>query len=196
MAEETTTVISNAEIIDPTVFTYAEAAVAVEDTAINYTVFDMKLKHTCNHNLIDGQYTLSTCPRCLGIGFYYDIKFNAAGKPLEVSLSDKLAQTLEKFVLTENNDFHPEVAINVQQWLGGSPISEIKAIIKFELSKSLMTLMDTQQGVVNLSNEAQIASIDSIEVFEDTDNPGTLDYAVTITTAAGSSRELAGTVVY
>lgn len=194
MPIETITITSDAEIIDPTVFTYAEVTATEVSVTINYDAFDIKLKHICDHNLVDGQYTLDTCSRCLGTGYYYDIRFNEAGKSLEVNLTDKLTQTLEKFVLTENNDFHPEVAINVQQWLGESPISEIKAIIKFELSKSLMILMETQRGVPNLSDEAQIASIDSIEVFEDANNPGSLDYAVTITTVAGNSRELIGTV--
>ncbi len=158
-------------------------------------MFDIQLKHACNHTLDSGQYTLGTCPRCLGTGFYYDIQFNEAGKALEVSLSDKLTQTLEKFVLTENNDFHSEVAINVQQWLGEFPISEIKAIIKFKLLESLTSLMEAQRGVLNLSPAAQIASVDSIEVFEDTDDPSKLDYAVTITTIAGDLRELIGTVI-
>lgn len=193
MGTETKTVISNAQIIDPCVFTYAEPSGATA-IALNQNSFDMKLKHTCNHNLADGQYTIATCPRCLGTGYYYDIKFNEAGKPLEVSLADKLTQTLEKFVSTENNDFHPEVAINIQQWLGKSPISEIKAIIKFELTKSLIALMEMQRGIVNLSSASQIASIDSIEVFENVDNPNTLDYAVSITTIAGNSRELTGTI--
>ena len=195
MATEIVTITSNAEIIDPTVFTYAAVTTTDASVITNYTVFDVQLKHVCNHKLTDTQYTISTCPRCLSTGYYYDIRFNEAGKPLEVKLVDKLVQTLEKFVLTENNDFHPEVAINVQQWLGESPISEIKAIIKFELSKSLITLMETQRGVPNLSSETQIASIDSIEVFADADNPDSLDYAVTITTMAGNSRELTGTVV-
>ena len=190
---ETATIISNASIIDPHIFTFAEDS-SVTSIENNYNAFDIKLKHICNHNLNTGQYILNTCPRCLGKGYYYDIKFNATGKPIEVSLSDKLAQTLEKFVLTENNDFHSEVAINMQQWLGSSPISEIKSVIKFELSKSLMTLMRTQRGVLNLSSAAQIARIDSIEVFENPNDSCTLDYTVTITTVAGDTKELTGTL--
>lgn len=182
--------------VDPTVFTYAAVDTIFADIVTNYNAMDIKLKHICDHNITGGQRTLTTCPRCVGTGYYYDIKFNEVGKPLEVALVDKLSQTLEKLVLTENNDFHPEVAINMQQWLGESPISEIKAVIKFELSKSLMILMDTQRGVPNLAAEAQIASIDSIEVFEDTSNPGTLDYAVTITTMSGTHRELTGTIAF
>ncbi len=195
MAEETVIVISNAEIIDPTIFTYAQVTATDASTVTNFTVFDMKLKQSCNHDLAAGQFILDTCPRCLGTGFYYDIQLNESGKLLEVSLVDKLTQTLEKFVLTENNDFHPDVAINLQQWLGESPISEVKAIIKFDLIKSTMSLMETQRGVPNLSSEAQIASLDKVEVFEDINDPSRLDYAVTITTIAGNSRELAGTVI-
>jgi len=195
MATDTITVSSDAVIIDPTIFTYADVTDATGNVVSNFTAFDAKLKHTCNHTLSTGKYTLGKCPRCLGIGYYYDICFNEAGKILEVSTVDKLTQTLEKFVITESNDFHPEVAINVPQYLGESPISEIKGVIKFELSKSLMELMNAQRGVPNLAGDAQISSIDSIEIYEDPADPESLDYAVTITTIAGSIKELTGTVI-
>lgn len=198
-AQETATITSDANIsawVDPTIFTYEEVTTTSANIATNYNAFDLKLKHVCNHTLKSGQYTLNTCPRCLGTGYYFDIKYNEAGKLLKVDIVDKLEQTLEKFVLTEANDFHPEVAINLQQWLGEAPISEIKTFIKFELSKSLITLMETQRGVPNLSNDAQIASIDSIEVFDDPSNPDKLNYTVTITTIAGSLKEFAGTIMF
>ena len=196
MASYTITLTSDASIIDSQIFTYASVADATDSVTTNYTAFDVQLKHVCNHKLSDAQYTLSKCPRCLGKGYYYDIQFNAAGKVLEVSLVDKLAQTLEKFVLTESNDFHPEVAINVAQWLGDSPISEIKAVIKFELSKSLMALISSQRGIPNLAGEAQIAKVNSIDVYEDVSDPGTLDYGVTVTTISGGTRTLTGSVIF
>lgn len=196
MASYTITLTSDASIVDASIFTYSSIVAATDTVITNYTAFDVQLKHTCNHKLGASQYTLSKCPRCLGKGYYYDIQFNAAGKILEVSLVDKLAQTLEKFVLTESNDFHPEVAINVAQWLGGSPISEIKAVIKFELSKSLMALISTQRGVPNLASEAQIAKVNSIDVYDDVSDPGTLNYGVTVTTIAGGTRILTGSIIF
>jgi len=161
---------------------------------LNLNTFDVKLKHVCNHQVSGIQYRSSTCPRCLGNDYYYDIKFDALGHPIEISDEDKLAQLLEKIVLTELNRFHPEIAVNMKQWIGQVPIDQIKAIIKFDLLKALNTLQVTQEGVINLSTRAQIANVNDIEIVEiDVDH---LQYIVNITTVSGESRALTGTVVF
>ena len=198
MSIDTITITSTAVIVNPSYFTYAsptEIVITADDLDINFTKINLKLKHLCNHLLDSGQYKLESCPRCLGTGYYYDVKFNEAGQLVQVDLSEKLGQQLEKYVLTEENKFHPEVAINVKQWLGNAPISEIKSVIKFDLIKSLITLQETQQGVQNLAGEVQIGRVDSVEVFEDTEDPMRLHYIIQITTVSGVQRELGGTML-
>ncbi len=192
---ETTTITSDARIVNPKIFTFASPAAAISksfDTDV--TAFDIKLKHICNHKLSNSQYTLGKCPRCLGTGYYYDIKFNDMGKLVEISLEDKLQQALEKLVLTDENKFHEDVAIGLKKWLGEVPISKIKAIIKYDLVKSLAELQEIQRGVPNLSGYAQIASVDNIEVYENSESPDTLEYLVEVTTVSGDTKKLTGIV--
>ena len=161
---------------------------------LNLNAFDIKLKHICNHQVNGVQYKSNTCPRCLGDDYYYDIKFSALGYPVEISNEDKLAQLLEKILLTELNRFHPEIAVNIKQWIGKVPIEQIKAIIKLDLLKALNTLQVTQEGVINLSTRAQIANVNNIEIVEiDVDH---LQYIVDITTVSGESRALTGTITF
>ena len=101
---------------------------------------------------------------------------------------------MEKFVLTEENKFHPEIAINIKKWLGSAPISQIKAAIKYDLIQGIVTLQEEQKSTVNLSTRAQIASIDKIEIIEIDFNH--LQYTVEITTISGERRALTGFVMF
>ena len=195
MATETTTITSDARIVDPLYFEYAEPVEVSDEITRNYNTFDIKLKHICSHYLSNIQYTLGKCPRCLGTGYYYDAKFNEMGRLIQISLEDKLQQALEKLVLTDENKFHTDVAIGLKKWLGEVPISEIKAIIKYDLVKSLAVLQETQKGVLNLSGQARIASVDNIEVYENSESLDTLEYLIEITTMAGDTKELTGTII-
>ena len=195
MATETTTITSDTRIVDSKLFTFAEPTEASSTTTTNYNTFDIKLKHTCSHYLSNIQYTLSKCPRCLGTGYYYDAKFDEMGRLVQISLEDKLQQALEKLVLTDENKFHTDVAIGLKKWLGEVPISKIKAIIKYDLVKSLIVLQKTQRDVPDLSGRSQIASVDNIEVYENLESPDTLEYLVEITTMSGDKKELTGTVI-
>ncbi len=188
------TITSDAVIVHPEIFTFASPTEA-DVVTVNFDMFDVKLKHTCNHKLLSGTYKLTTCPRCLGTGYYYDIKFNDVGKLTPVNLSEKLAQILEKLAVTEENKYHPEIAINVQKWLGSMPVTQIKTIIQFDLIKSLMTLQEIQKGAANLTGDVQIGRIDNVAVFEDESDPMRLYYIVKVTTVAGVVRELSGSII-
>jgi len=183
-------ILSDAKIVNPYIFVFASAPFVTSE--LNTATFDIKLKHICSHQLSTGTFKLSTCPRCLGTGYYYDIKFDALGRPIEVSLEDKLQQALEKLVLTERNDFHSDIAVNLKKWLGNSPISTIQSIIKYELIKGVATLQQNQSTVANLSSRAIISSIDSIEVQQI--GVDQLQYTIKITTASGFKRNLVGTI--
>ena len=192
MATDTTTITSNARIVDPNIFTFASPSTAVSKGRRNYNTYDIKLKHTCSHYLSDIQYTLSKCPRCLGTGYYYDAKFNEMGRLIQISLEDKLQQALEKLVLTDENKFHTDVAIGLKKWLGEVPISKIKAIIKYDLMEGIVALKNSQKSIEGLSSRAQISSIDDIIVTAlDVDD---LHYTVIVTTVSGETTNLGGVI--
>jgi len=72
---------SNAYILpystaNPYSFAIPFPSITTTDPVYNDAIFDLNLKQTCDHVLSSGRYTLNTCPRCLGTGYYYDLKFN------------------------------------------------------------------------------------------------------------------------
>lgn len=189
---DTLTITSDARIIDPNIFTFATPAAIGASDRQNEDVYDIKLRHTCTHNLAEGQLTLSTCTRCLGTGYYHDAKFNAAGKLTELSLEDKLQQALEKLVLTDSNRFHENVSIGVKKWIGDVPLSKIKTVIQYDLMQGITGLKGSQKRIMGLNPRAQIASIDNIEATITAVD--SLRYIVTITTLSGVTSNLTGVI--
>lgn len=183
--------LSNANIVRPLEFTFASPA-AAEDVQVNFDAFDIKLKHICDHRLSSGTYRLPNCPRCLGTGYYYDIKFNAVGRPFETQFEDKLRQALEKFMITEENRFHFDVAANIQKWLGALGNRDNLGIIKDNIIRTLVNLQEIQKTVSNLSARAKIATINTIVTNFET--PGVLRYNITLTTVSGEEKIISGTI--
>jgi len=190
---ENASIASDAVIVNPTIFTFAGPATSAVTTINEKNAkFDIKLKHVCNHNLNSGQYSLAKCPRCLGTGYYYDIKFGETGQLFEVALEDKLTQTLEKLMLTDTNRYHSEVAAGIQKWLGTLGNKENLGAIKDNIITTLINLQEIQKNVRNLSPRARIASINSIAV--DLIEPGILKYTVILTTISGEEKTISGTI--
>lgn len=184
---------SDAVIVHPEVFTFAvPSAETVTSPAPRATAIDLKLKHTCNHRLSSGTYKLENCPRCLGLGHYFDIKFTATGQLSAVTLEDKLIQALEKLAITRNNQFHPEIVVGIKKWLGALSNRENLGVIKNDIVSALATFRETQKTVSNLSPRARISSIDSISV--DISSPDALYYNIVLTTVSGKKAVVSGTI--
>ncbi len=192
MAAEIKTITSDAVIVHPEVFTFASPTVVSKSSAAKTQLtFDVKLKHTCNHKLLSGTYKLTTCPRCLGTGYYYDIKFNDVGKISEVLLEDKLIQALEKLMQTLENKYHPEIAAGIQKWLGVLGNRDNLGVIQDNIIATLASLKEIQKSVYNLSPRARISTINNI--VTDLTSPTILRYTITLTTVSGEEKTLVGT---
>ena len=173
-------------------FNYSGSASLTTNTASRgLNAFDVKLRHPCNHNLSTGQFILNTCSRCLGTGYYYDIKFNAYGRPETLSIENKLQQALEKMVLTPSNNFHESLFVDIQSHVGQLQ-EDIEPIIAYDIQQIVAAMKHTHRSVVNLSPSAQIFSLDSIEVIKE--GQTSLRYIVKITTVAGDEIEVIGDI--
>lgn len=178
---------------DPFIFnTSGSASITTNVVTSNLTAFDLKLKHTCDHILASGAFTLETCPRCNGTGFFFDIQFDKTGHPTILKIEDKLIQSLEKLVLTTENNFHADIILGIHDKIGNQ-LSDMIGIIKYGLINGVATMKQNQRGVPNLSPRAQIATLDSIVVDKDT--PTSLRYLVEITTLSGETAELTGSII-
>jgi len=160
-----------------------------------------QLKWPCTHYLPNrGQFTLNTCPRCLGKGFYYDIQFDAGGLVPQVWDETKLGQELEKITITDFNPFHPEYGANLKARVGQVSVDELKPIIKADLLNSIYTLIKYQKREANkgigdgyFSPRELIDRVDKIEITEISTTE--LNFAVYVVTVEGRKIEITGKVL-
>lgn len=160
-----------------------------------------QLKHNCNHYLSGVQYTLDTCSRCLGNGYYYDIKFSPNGDIITVNEKEKLLQELVKIALTSKgtNPFHNEYGSTLSDSVGllqEKDFQETK--LKQSIIEAVLRLKYLQRDYVRqgykLSLEELIDRIYEIEVYEIENNPTMLGFKVQIITVRGNTILLQGNV--
>ena len=196
----TQSLLSNAYVLpystaNPNVFNFSSPIEAISTSFVNLTTFDLKLKHDCNHVLSSGTYTLNTCSRCLGNGYYYDIKLSPDGYFITTDKVNKLRQELEKITLTESNPFHSDYGINLQSRVGQVPIDGLKAIIESDLRNAVAKLKNLQEvniGINIFSPDELIAYIDSVIVTESGQTG--LVFTVNIVTKSALNITLQGTI--
>jgi len=160
-----------------------------------------QLKWPCTHYLPNrGQFTLNTCPRCLGTGFYYDLQFDAGGLVPQVWDETKLAQELEKITITDFNPFHPEYGANLKKRVGQVPIDDLKPIIKTDLLNSIFNLMKYQKREANkgvgdgyFSPRELIDEVLKIEI--NNLSPTELNFSVYVLTVEGKELEITGKIL-
>jgi len=202
---DTTTLMSTAYVLpyttaDPTQFTFNNG----EST--DYLIPDYrepKLKHICDHVLSSGIFKLANCPRCLGNGYYYDVKLDPMGLISQVEGVDKLTQELEKIVLTPlgSSTFH-----NLYGTLIGD--SHMKAIgdetkeqqLKRSIINAILRLKMLQEQSIDrgagFTASELILRISRIEVFEIYGAPTSIGYRVYIVTPNGENSLVEGTIIF
>lgn len=151
-----------------------------------------KLKHVCDHKLTSGTFTLNTCPRCLGQGYYYDIKIDEDGTIPQVFREDKLLQELEKITITPlgNNLFHEAYGTLVDNVFSSAPSRDLReTLLKQSIIAAVGRIQTNQQLEIRrgygFSPAELITNIEKIEVFDVYEEPRSIGYRVYIMTAQG-----------
>jgi len=203
MSEIITTLMSTAYVLpyttaDPTQFSAITGSVSVSypPKRSSYT-FDLKLKHICDHVLSSGIFKLANCPRCLGNGYYYDVKLMPDGQFEIIIKASKLQQELEKIILSERNPFHPKYGASLISRVGSVSMEDIKGIVKRDLVDAIMRLkflQDSQYAFSALSPDERVSRIESISVEEN----GTtgLQFQIVLITKSALKYAFDGEVVF
>ena len=162
---------------------------------------DAKLKHNCDHNLPGGKYSLNTCPRCLGKGFYFDIKFSPGGDIFLVNEVEKLLQELVKITLTSKgtNPFHGEYGSYVSDSIGKLQVKEFReGRLKQSIMDAVLRLRYLQREGIErgykFSLKELIDKVENIEIYEIAGNPTQLGFKVKVTNVEGATAILQGSV--
>jgi len=201
---------SNAKIIpasSPDSFSFARIPKVVSNFSLKtqdetkLVLYDAKLEHICDHNLPSGKFTLNTCPRCLGKGFYYDIKFSPLGDVLTVSEVEKLLQELVKITITSKGDnpFYADYGSYVVNSVGALQTEGFRETkLKQSIMDAVLRLRYLQRDGIErgykFSLKELIDKIESIEFYEVEGNPTQLNFKVKITNIEGSMAILQGSV--
>ncbi len=117
-------------------------------------------------------YILSTCPRCLGAGYYGSPGFDVHGKMSLVTQSDQLNQAIKKILIenmrTTGYGFNYNV---ITSTIDATTISSIKA----EVVRCMNYLIKVQTQAVGLGvlydPKERIAGINFLDVQQDTSDP-------------------------
>jgi len=162
---------------------------------------DAKLKHNCDHNLPSGKYSLNACPRCLGKGHYFDIKFSPGGDIFLVNETEKLLQELVKITLTSKgtNPFHGEYGSYVSDSVGKLQVKEFReGRLKQSIMDAVLRLRYLQREGVErgykFSLKELIDKVKSIEIYEIAGNPTYLGFKVKVVSVEGTTAILQGSV--
>jgi len=164
-------------------------------------LYDVKLEHICDHNLPSGKFKLNTCPRCLGKGFYYDLKFSPLGDVFTVKEVEKLLQELVKITITSkgSNPFHADYGSYVVDSVGALQTEGFRETkLKQSIMDAVLRLRYLQREGIErgykFSLKELIDKIESIEFYEVEGNPTQLNFKVKVTNVEGSIAILQGSV--
>jgi hypothetical protein len=151
---------------------------------------DLLGTQACDHRVGNPvvAYTLYTCPRCLGKGYYGSLGFDVHGKVLLVSKGSQIEQAIYK-VLTESKRASG-YGFDYSVLTGTIDASTVSAI-KSEIARCLQYLITAQtaaQALGTLYDPAeQISSINSISVVQDNVEPRKVTAAITVLTVANTT---------
>lgn len=158
---------------------------------------DAKFKVVCTHavGIPVQQFLLTTCPRCLGKGFYNAYQFGIDGKMITVSGVNKLSQQIQK-ILTETK--RPSGYGFDYSVLTGVISPNTLTAVKSEIVRCIEYLKASQQqekreGFTYLPTEeisTDSRAIAVLEAFVDQTNPRAVYINISVLTVAGATADV------
>lgn len=160
-------------------------------------MLDVRFRVECNHYVDGTGYSLDACPRCHGVGHYYDLSFDTRGRIFTVEGSAKLVQELQKIALTVkgSNPFYPSQGTTFST-IGN--VSLDSPFLKSRLSaeaidvvSQLLALQYAESGVGRVFPDSElIHSIGTLSVQQDTTEPRRWRVFLEVLTESGKNVEL------
>lgn len=152
-------------------------------------LFQVKCDHTIGFP--QQTFTLVSCPRCLGVGFYNALSYGNDGKVLEAKSGMLLTQAVQK-ILTENKrstGYGFDYTV-----LTGTINPGTLTAVKSEVLRCLLYLSSSQQqekleGFQYLPTE-EIAHVASMDAFINPTDPRSIIVNVNVITVSGTNVEV------
>jgi hypothetical protein len=139
----------------------------------------------------------SFCVKCAGNNYLDDISYNVRKELLETQNEYLLMQNVEKFIVTilNSNPFHLFIGTGLVGLIGKriSNFNFLSTQITSEINRALQKLQDLQ-GQYQMAGRTVtqgelLASIDDIQVVQDTNDPSVVRVNVTVSAQSGKTVE-------
>lgn len=174
-------------------------AVVLDPDRIDVTTADVFYKIVFNQpvrivlNLIEVSYITRQdyCLKCSATGALNDFKPAASGAFLQITMGNKLAQKLLKWVLTSQCPFYPSFTCAIKSYIGkklGIQITDTD--IQTEVVNALGTMQQVQQAqgtVQTLQPQEILKDIVSVTAQTNPANPTAVDVAATVSNYSGQT---------
>lgn len=163
----------------------------------NYVLLNERIK---NYNpFIEATYTTlsSYCPKCSGIKYLNDIKYDLNGDVIKARDEYLLVQTVEKYIVTElgSNTFHTWLGTSLHSLIGSKifDFNLIKTKILTQINTTINNLKRIQDQVVGLgiplTQGELFDKLISVNVSQDTADPTIIMILVEFNAKSGKPLE-------
>ena len=145
---------------------------------------DAKFRHECDHVVGNVKYEEHECPRCLGTGYYYDLKITSSLNDVEVVAgAAKLGQELVKRTLELEE---------IQKVIGQVKSAEFSSRLKAALAGVIRDTSDSQQQSFLMGGDYPdtelIDRVEKIDVFQI--EPRYYEFRISLVTRSGRLIEI------
>jgi hypothetical protein len=161
---------------------------------------ELKKKQKSSDDFFELSYTtsLTDCPKCEGLSYYFDYAVDELGRLVLISNEEKLLQDVVKGTLTirGTNTYYPWYGTVLDALIGGkiTNIDNLKLLMAQDveaLLQNLKDLQDQQASFQEVSDEERIEQLISIDVSQpDFTNPTLVEISIIFRNRAGNIRDV------
>ena len=150
---------------------------------------EFKRQLPCSGYMVELSYITSrqNCPRCLGLGKEFDPKFSQDGKLYTVVNREKLAQQIEKWIITEKGShrYRSIIGTDIISYIGQKSFSSSDLLLKKDIMEALMIIRRVHASnsrIQQMSDEEMLGEIILVEAFLDEVDPRLLNIEISYKT--------------
>ena len=108
---------------------------------------DIKFCTLCSHWVNNIQYSVATCPRCNGRGWYMDIMFDPAGDAIATGGAIKMQQECIKVLFDQKHSdlFYPNWGSEIHDFIGKKNTTAIRSRLEMCIRRAIERLKAIQE---------------------------------------------------
>ena len=131
---------------------------------------DIKMFCLCDHYCNHKQYSYDLCPKCKGMGYYYDITFDVSGNPVLATGTIKLQQEMLKMVndVRGNNRYFERWGSTIHDIIGSKatnlPTAKCEIAIRMCLEYLRLLQLAENETYDNMTDDEILLDVERIVI--------------------------------